>query len=235
MTPARARPATATVLNAVALVVVPALYKWVMTGILRTCTLRTVGGEHLLELEHAGQPLLLTGWHNNTAIFVCRMRNRGVAMMASASRDGEFIARGIEKAGNIAVRGSSSSSGRRAAREMVRALRAGSNGAMTPDGPRGPAYRCQTGVLWIAALAGCPIVPYEINAARQWRTRTWDRHKIPKCFTTLYEYVGEPLYVNREQLAEDEQGLVQELQRRLLDNTRACLLAAGHPDDAAAL
>lgn len=235
MTPARARPATGTLLNALALAVVPALYKWVMTGILRTCTLRTVGGEHLLEVERAGRSWLLTGWHNNTATFVCRMRNRKIAMMASASRDGELIARGIEKAGNIAVRGSSSSRGRRAAREMVRALRTGSNGAITPDGPRGPAYRCQPGVLWIAALAGCAIVPYELNGERQWRTHTWDRHKIPKCFTTLYEYVGEPLYVNREQLAEDEQGMVQELQRRMLDNTRACLLAAGHSEEAQAL
>lgn len=235
MTPSRARPATRPLLNALALAAVPALYKWVMVAILQTCSVRSVGKEHFLELERNRRPWLMSSWHNNTAITVCLMRNRGIAMMASASRDGELIARGIEKAGNIAVRGSSSFRGGRAARQMVRALRAGSNGAMTPDGPRGPAYRCQPGVLWIAALAGCPIVPYEINAERQWRTRTWDRHKIPKCFATLYEYVGQPLYVTREQLAENERGVLEDLQQRMLDNTRACLLAAGHPDESRAL
>jgi lysophospholipid acyltransferase (LPLAT)-like uncharacterized protein len=194
-----------------------------------------VGKEYFLELEKAGKPWLMCSWHNNTAITVCLMRNRNIAMMASASRDGELIARGIEKAGNTPVRGSSSFRGPQAARAMVRALRAGANGAMTPDGPRGPAYRCQPGVLWIAALAGCPIVPYEINAVRQWRTPTWDRHKIPKCFTTLHEYVGEPIYVTREQLAEGESQLLAMLQERMLNNTRACLRAAGHPEDARAL
>lgn len=206
-----------------------------MTAILRTCTVHTVGAEHLRRLEEAATPWLLCGWHNNTAIFVCRMRNRKVAMMASASRDGELIARAIEKAGNIPVRGSSSFRGGLAARGMVRALRSGAGGAITPDGPRGPAYRCQPGVLWIAALAGCPLVPYEINAVRQWRTPTWDRHKIPKCFTTIYEYIGEPFYVSRERLEGEEAEVLEDLQRRLLDNTRACLEAAGHPDDARSL
>lgn len=222
-------------LNAVALAVVPTLYKWVMVAILWTCRVRSVGKEHFLELEKAGQPWLMCSWHNNTAITVCWMRNRKIAMMASASRDGELIARGIEKAGNTPVRGSSSLRGLQAARDMVLALRAGANGAMTPDGPRGPAYRCQPGVLWIAALAGCPIVPYEINAVRQWRTPSWDRHKIPKCFTTLYEYVGEPIYITREQLADSESELLGMLQKRMLENTRACLRAAGHPEEAQAL
>ncbi|MGA8261841.1 MAG: lysophospholipid acyltransferase family protein [Arenicellales bacterium] len=222
-------------MNALLLAVVPALYKWVMVAILRTCKVRSTGKEHFLDLEKTGQPWLMCSWHNNTAITVCLMRNRKIAMMASASRDGELIARGIAKAGNTPVRGSSSFRGPQAARAMVRALRAGANGAMTPDGPRGPAYRCQPGVLWIAALAGCPIVPYEINAVRQWRTPTWDRHKIPKCFTTLHEYVGEPIYVTREQLAEGEPELLARLQERMLDNTRACLRASGHPEDAQAL
>lgn len=223
------------VLNTFALAAVPTLYKWLMIAILRTCRVRSVGTEQLRRLEEEGQPWLLCSWHNNTAIAACWMRNRRIAMMASASRDGELIARAIEKLGNTPVRGSSSFRGGLAARAMVRALRGGANGAMTPDGPRGPAYRCQAGALWIAALTGCPLLPYEINAVRQWRTPTWDRHKIPKCFTAIYEYVGEPVYVSRERLEGSEAEALEDLQRRMLDNTRTCLRAAGHPDEARGL
>jgi lysophospholipid acyltransferase (LPLAT)-like uncharacterized protein len=153
-----------------------------------------------------------------------------MAMMASESRDGELIARAIEQFGNVPVRGSSSFRGGQAARDMARAIRSGVSGAMTPDGPRGPAYRCQSGALWIAALCGCPLVPYELEARRQWRVRSWDRHKIPKPFTVIHECIGEPFFVSREQLKEAEAEIREAFQARMLDNTRACLRAAGHDD-----
>lgn len=220
-------------MNAFTLGAVPLIYKWTMTAVMRTCDVRTTGAEHVRELESRRQPWLYCTWHNNTAMTVCRLRDRGIAMMASVSEDGELIARAIERFGNVPVRGSSSTRGGQAARDMVRAIRAGASGAMTPDGPRGPAYRCQSGALWIAALSGCPLVPYELEARRQWRTPSWDRHKIPKPFTTIHEYIGEPFNVSRD-AASDEQTR-RAVQAHLLRNTRACLEAAGHAGEAAAL
>lgn len=217
-------------MSSLTLFVVPRLFKWVMIAIMGTCRVRSTGSEHLRELVRRGQPWLYCSWHNNTAIAVCRRRNQNIAMMASASRDGALIARAIELLGNTAVRGSSSSGGGQAARGMLRALKHGLNGAVTPDGPRGPAYRCQSGALWIAGLSGCPLVPYELDARRQWRTRSWDRHKIPKPFTTVHEHIGEPFYVTRHDLTAGPSAL-DELQRRMLENTRACLRAAGHGDE----
>lgn len=208
---------------------VPRLFKWVMITIMSTCPVRTTGGGYLRELEQSNRPWVYCSWHNNIAMAVYRLRNRDIAMMASASHDGELIARAIETLGNRPVRGSSSFRGSQAARDMVRALKSGANGAMTPDGPRGPAYQCQGGALWIAALSGCPLVPYEIDATRRWRINSWDRHKIPKPFARIHEYIGEPLYVTRDDLAGS--GALEELQRRMLDNTRACRRAAGHGDE----
>jgi len=208
---------------------VPRLFKWVMIPLMGTCRVTTHGAAQVRELERRGRPWLYCTWHNNTAMTVCRLRNRGMAMMASASRDGELIARAIELLGNRPVRGSSSFRGNQAARDMARAIRGGAPGAMTPDGPRGPAYQCQGGALWIAALTGCPLVPYELDASRRWRLRSWDRHKIPKPFSRIYEYIGEPFYVVRDDLAGTE--ALQELQRRMLENTRSCRRAAGHGDE----
>lgn len=213
-------------MSPVTLFAVPRLYKWVMSLIMGTCTVRTSGGGHLRELIRRRQPWVHCSWHSNTAMAVYRLRGQHVAMMASASRDGELIARAIELLGNTAVRGSTSARGGQAARDMVRALRRGANGGITPDGPRGPAHQCQSGALWIAALSGCPLVPYELDATRRWRLNSWDRHKIPKPFARVYECFGEPFYVTRHDLSGTE--ALEALQRRMMDNTRACLRAAGH-------
>jgi lysophospholipid acyltransferase (LPLAT)-like uncharacterized protein len=205
---------------------VPRLFKWVMLSIMSTCPVRSTGAGYIQELVERGEPWLYCTWHNNIAMAVCRNRNRGLALMASASRDGELIARAIERLGNTAIRGSSSRRGGRAVRDMVRALGQGTIGAITPDGPRGPVYQCQPGAVWIAALAGCPLVPYELEARRQWRAGSWDRHKIPKPFSPVYEYIGEPFHVTRQALSNNS--ALDELQKRMLDNTRACRRAAGH-------
>jgi len=209
---------------------VPLAYKWVMAAVMGTCNVRTTGQEHVRALTEQSRSWLYCTWHNNAAMTVCRLRDRRMVMMASISDDGELIARAIEKFGNLPVRGSSSHGGGHAARDMVRAIRAGASGAMTPDGPRGPAYRCQVGALWIAALSGCPLVPYELEARRQWRTRSWDRHKIPKPFTTIFEHIGEPFYVDRDRLKGDEDAVRDEFESRMLANTQACRRAAGHDD-----
>lgn len=216
-------------MSTVTLFAVPRLFKWMMISIMGTCRVRSSGSEHIQKLADQGQPWLICSWHDNIAMAICRLRNQRMTMMASASRDGELIARAIKTLGNIPVRGSSSSRGSQAARDMVRAINRGASGAMTPDGPRGPAHQCQGGALWIAALTGCPLLPYELDASRRWRINSWDRHKIPKPFSTVYEYVGEPFYVTRGDLA--DMHALEELQRRMLDNTRACLGAAGHDDE----
>jgi len=222
-------------LSRFALYTVPLVYKAMISVIMRTCSVQRVGLGHLDELRSRGQPWLYCSWHDNTAMGVYQLRNQDLAMMASASRDGELIARAIEVLGNRAVRGSSSFRGGEALRATVRAVREGASGAITPDGPRGPARQCQPGAVWVAALTGCPLVPYHLEADRQWRASSWDRHKFPKPFATVFEYFGEPLYLSREQVAEDEAGALALLQERMLDNTRACLEAAGHGGEMPAL
>lgn len=216
-------------MNTFTLFAVPRLFKWAMISVMGTCRVRSSGSEYVRRLADQGQPWLICSWHNNIAMAMCRLRNQRMTMMASASRDGELIARAIAILGNVPVRGSSSARGSQAARDMVRAIKRGTSGAMTPDGPRGPAYQCQGGALWIAALTGCPLLPYELDASRRWRINSWDRHKIPKPFSTVYEYIGEPFYVTRSDLAGTH--ALEELQRRMLDNTRACRRAAGHDDE----
>ena len=71
-----------------------------------------------------------------------------------------MLARFFEHHGVQPVRGSSSRRGARALRELTRWADKGYDLAITPDGPRGPKYAVQGGVITLAQLTGLPIVPF---------------------------------------------------------------------------
>ena len=210
-----------------ALTLVPILFKVLMHLVMHTCRIRWVGREHLALLQEQHQNWIYSAWHNNTAISIWIGRGDRMAMMASASRDGELIARAISAFGNLPVRGSSSTDGGKAAREMIRAVRSGHIGAVTPDGPRGPKYVLQPGVLTLSALSACPLVPVHFEATRQWEFKSWDRHKIPKPFSTVYVCIGEPFWVDQKSLHNDIRTISETFQKRMMANARHCLSLVG--------
>jgi lysophospholipid acyltransferase (LPLAT)-like uncharacterized protein len=118
--------------------------------------------------------------------------------MISASRDGERVARLAQFFGHTPVRGSTSKGSLQATRQLIASLRRGHRGAITPDGPRGPRRRAQAGMVAVARLSGCPIVPFGFEAERCWRLRSWDRFMIPKPFSRAVFVYGDPIGVPRE-------------------------------------
>lgn len=197
----------------------PWAYRLVATAILATCRVVFLGRERVEALERAGRTWVFVAWHETTGASVALERNQRLAMMASDSRDGEYIARGIELLGNIPVRGSSSKGGAKAVKAMAKWLRSGHSAALTPDGPRGPRRVAQPGVLWIGALSGAPLVPYHVAATREWvLEKAWDRHRFPKPFATVYVAIGEPYAVDRQRLQADEAAVLAELAARMADN-----------------
>ena len=118
-------------------------------------------------------PAIYCIWHNRLALCMpayfdyVRKRNQtpGMAAMVSASRDGGFLT-GILECFNVQpVRGSSSRRGPQALLELTTWAERGYDLAITPDGPRGPRYVVQDGVMSLAQLTGLPIVPvsYHVN------------------------------------------------------------------------
>ena len=207
----------------------PWFYKALITAILATCRVVFLGRHRVEALERAGRTWVFTAWHETTGASVALERNKRLAMMASDSRDGEYIARGIELLGNIPVRGSSSKGGAKAVKAMTRWLRSGHSAAVTPDGPRGPRRVLQPGVLWIGALSGAPLIPYHVAATREWvLAKTWDRHRFPKPFTTVYVAIGEPYLVDRRRLQVDEAAVLAEFGECMARNVAVAEQAA-HP------
>ena len=146
-------------------------------------------------LRERGEPFIFSLWHGQLLPLLWAHRGQGVRVMISEHRDGEIIARIAESLGYRTVRGSTSKGGERALLALVRALEAGEEVAVTPDGPKGPAERYQPGALVAAARARAPIVPIAAHATQAWRLKSWDRFMIPKPFARLTVAYGDPVEI----------------------------------------
>jgi hypothetical protein len=169
------------------------------------------------------EKMIFAIWHNRLALslmmyhrYVARgAPDRTLAAMVSASRDGGLLARVLEIFAVQPVRGSSSRRGPQALREMVSFGQSGYDLAITPDGPRGPCYQVQEGVISTAQLTGLKIVPVSYFLNWKIRARSWDRFQVPLPFTRCEIFVGKPIHVPREASEADREVLRKELERVL--------------------
>jgi lysophospholipid acyltransferase (LPLAT)-like uncharacterized protein len=116
---------------------------------------------------------------------------------ASESRDGEIMARLLNRFGYHVVRGSSKRRGARAAIGLIDGLRSGMSPAIAVDGPRGPLHEVKEGVVYLSGKLKAPIVPVAARAKRYWVIeRSWDKLIIPAPMTDALILYGEPITVN---------------------------------------
>lgn len=125
-------------------------------------------------------------WHNRFFV-VPHLLNRYFprrpgSALTSASKDGEILAAFLQQFKVRPIRGSSSRRGATALRELIRIMADGHDVAITPDGPRGPCYTMNPGVLILAQKAGAAVMPIRIRYSRCWQLKSWDRFQIPKPF-----------------------------------------------------
>jgi hypothetical protein len=153
------------------------------------------------EARARGEKFILAFWHARQLPLVYTHRGRGVVVLVSNHRDGELVARILERLGNRTARGSSTRQGEIGMRQMVMAAREGRWIAITPDGPRGPAERAKEGLTFLAARIGYRVVPLASSARASWVLRSWDRFRIPRPFTRVHIAHGEPLAVAPEESA----------------------------------
>jgi lysophospholipid acyltransferase (LPLAT)-like uncharacterized protein len=155
-----------------------------------TWRMRTVAGEPLAAARRDGRRVIFALWHGELLPLLWHQRGENVAIVISEHRDGELIARIAESLGYATVRGSSSRGGSRALIGLMREIDAGRDGAITPDGPRGPARIFAPGAAIAAHRTGALIAPIRARASRAWRLRSWDRFLIPKPFAKVTVYFG---------------------------------------------
>ncbi|HOC49758.1 MAG TPA: lysophospholipid acyltransferase family protein, partial [Verrucomicrobiota bacterium] len=132
-----------------------------------------------------------------------------------ASRDGALLAAILECFGVQPVRGSSSRRGPQALLELSGWAERGYDLAITPDGPRGPCYVVQEGVIGLAQVTGLPIVPASCRLGRKVRLRSWDGFQVPLPFSRCDVVIGAPVRVPRDAAEAEREALRQGLERTL--------------------
>jgi lysophospholipid acyltransferase (LPLAT)-like uncharacterized protein len=147
-----------------------------------------------------GRPVIFCLWHNRLAIsmIVHRRHPRKLAALVSASRDGALLAAVLGRFGVEQIRGSSSRRGPQALLEMTSHAERGYDLAVTPDGPKGPRYVVQRGVIALAQVTGLPIIPVTCNTQPKLCLKSWDRFQIPLPFSRCELILNEPIFVPRE-------------------------------------
>ena len=181
----------------------------------RTLRWEEAGASHLAEVAASGRPPILALWHGRIPSAIFYFRDRGVVAMTSENFDGEWIAGIMRRFGYAAARGSTSRGAKRALLQMKRDMAAGKWTAFTVDGPRGPAYRAQSGAVWLAKATGNPVVAFHIEAERCWTAKSWDRTQIPKPWSRRAVVIDEPLYVREDADEAAIECARVELERRL--------------------
>jgi lysophospholipid acyltransferase (LPLAT)-like uncharacterized protein len=184
---------------------------------------KTEGIEHLEAITQAGHQPIMAFWHGRILAATYFFRRRGIVVITSENFDGEWIAGIIERFGYGTARGSTSRGGRKALLQLTRDMAAGRAAAFTVDGPRGPAWVAQPGAVWLAKATGNPVLPFHLEADRQWTLRSWDRAQIPKPFATVALVIGRPFEIARD--ADDQD--IEAGRRRLEEELRGLESRAG--------
>lgn len=180
-----------------------------------TCTVRLHNLKWCEEAERSGYPVVRTCWHYCILGIFAVYRRNPLVLMVSASKDGEYLARLLEKLNFSVVRGSSNRRGTLAAKQLIRAVRSGNNCGLVADGSQGPAKVAQAGPLLIAGKTGGVVLPMMYSANRYFTFKTWDRLILPLPFSTIDVYYGRPMSVPAELRAHELEGYREDLEQRL--------------------
>jgi lysophospholipid acyltransferase (LPLAT)-like uncharacterized protein len=192
---------------------------WAIKILGRTMRFEEVNPEIPRSLWERGIPGIGAFWHGRLLMMPWVYKGKRLSFLVSPHRDGQVVGKALHRFGFHSILGSSTRKGFSAFKEMVKVNQDGSDIAITPDGPRGPRYRVQIGVIELAKLTGRPVVPLAFSASKRKVFKTWDHFLLPYPFSKGVFIWGEPIHVdpNGDRAHLEEKGIL--LERRLNELT----------------
>lgn len=169
---------------------------------------------------------IFTFWHSRLFYLayypIKNTKKPKISVLISMSRDGDYGVAIVRKLGLDMVRGSTSRGGHKAIRNLARKAAAGNNIVITPDGPRGPAYRVNEGVIRLAQLTGARIIPVSYDATRKKKLKSWDGFIVVKPFGRVHMAFAEPVQIPRDLDSGEVEKYREELEKTLLELDQIC-------------
>ena len=193
------------------------LLGWLLRGLFVTLRPEFVQRQLEQQVQGGRTPILFAFWHGRMLYFMKLYEYLGarVTILVSQSRDGELVAQLLSRFGFQTARGSTSQGGARGLLGVVNRVRNGMHACFTPDGPRGPRYQVQPGLVLVAKRTGAPILPMTFGA--QWKRvlTSWDAFLLPLPFSRVVVVYGEPIYVPADASAADLEAKRREVEASL--------------------
>lgn len=171
---------------------------------------------------HKRSNVIFAFWHNRLFYMTYFLathylwRGHKVVVFSSYSKDGEIMARLETGLGAAVVRGSTSRGAIEGLINLYRKAMTGYSPVITPDGPRGPKYEVQDGLLFLAQKTGFPIIPVSWNANKFYRFKSWDGFMIPLPLAHIKVTYGEPVLARE---GEDKEALRARIKDALMEIT----------------
>ncbi len=147
--------------------IVPWLAHKLIRALKVTLDISYINREVMESMVEKDQNFIVAFWHGRLLMMPYCYPGDRICILISRHRDGGLIARTMEYFGYGSARGSTSEGGAMAVRELVRRADDGWDLAFTPDGPRGPRYKVQMGVLQASRMTGLPIIPVSFGVKKK--------------------------------------------------------------------
>ncbi|MEW6614227.1 MAG: lysophospholipid acyltransferase family protein [Thermodesulfobacteriota bacterium] len=154
--------------------------------------------ENVRQIWGKKRSVIVAFWHGRllmVPVLFNRYKERRVYGLMSHHSDGEIVNRSTQLMGYETIRGSTKKGGFSALRRMIKVLKDGSDLALAPDGPNGPRYKVQRGIIDLSKLSGSPILPMAFSSSKRKIFKSWDAFLLPVPFSRGVFVWGEPVYV----------------------------------------
>lgn len=169
---------------------------WVLIALLGRSIRFVRVREEILDQYKNG--FVIACWHGQQLIGFYHFRGKGYTILSSEHRDGDYSSSIMRRFGWRIVRGSSTRGAVRGLINLLDNLRKGIPVVLTPDGPRGPIYHIEPGVIYLAQKTGAPVIPLAFAFSKAIYLRTWDKFVVPAPFCRCVVQYGDPIFVNKK-------------------------------------
>lgn len=173
--------------------------------------------EMIDQLEQDGKNYVLAFWHGTMLLPWFINRNKNFAALTSKSKDGDLLSKILRRWKYQVVRGSSSKGGDVALGIMIDYARNKSSIAITPDGPRGPAYKLKAGAVVTAKKSHLPLVLLGIGFKRKKKLKSWDSFQVPYFFTKANAIFSEPIFINSDLSYDETSKIIRNCETKLCE------------------
>lgn len=174
-------------------------------------------GEEAARGRAKGHPIIYAFWHGRLFVPVWTHRNRGIGILISQSKDGEYVARIADKFGFHCIRGSSTHGAEESFRLLADELQKGRDVAITPDGPTGPRYEVKKGLIYLARATNSAIIPVGVAIEKYIQLKSWDEFRVVLPFSYVLGRYGEAITVD-ERASKFE---MEDIRKRVEDSLNA--------------